>query len=160
MKMDFLLIVLWIWMTQIGEPNIWIFSVRTPKGSLWPSVFSTRDLSLGSGDVEFDERQRSNIDSTRMFKLRRDLDQLDHFYKQKELNVLKARSASTHICTYMYIQYGICIRTRLFMQADTPAPQLTQQTIISPTAAFKQKYTSHFNWKIYLKPELLSQKKT
>ncbi|KAF5907241.1 cilia- and flagella-associated protein 74 isoform X1, partial [Clarias magur] len=49
------------------------------------------DLSLGSGDVEFDERERSNMDSTRMFKLRRDLDQLDHFYKQKELNVLKAR---------------------------------------------------------------------
>ncbi|GAA6108298.1 cilia- and flagella-associated protein 74 isoform X1 [Tachysurus ichikawai] len=47
------------------------------------------DVSLVSEDVELDERE--NMDCSRMFKLRRGLDQLDHFYKQKELNVLKAR---------------------------------------------------------------------
>ncbi|KAK3540493.1 hypothetical protein QTP70_032453 [Hemibagrus guttatus] len=48
-------------------------------------------VSLLSEDVELDEREKSNMDSTQMFKLRRGLDQLDRFYKQKELNVLKAR---------------------------------------------------------------------
>lgn len=54
---------------------------------------------MESGDVELDEREKSNMDSTRMFKLRRGLDQLDDFYKQKELNVLKARSGYTHTHT-------------------------------------------------------------
>ncbi|XP_053480675.1 cilia- and flagella-associated protein 74 isoform X3 [Ictalurus furcatus] len=49
------------------------------------------DVSLELGDMEPDEREKSNMDSTRMFKLRSGLDQLDHFYQQKELNVLKAR---------------------------------------------------------------------
>ncbi|XP_066500097.1 cilia- and flagella-associated protein 74 isoform X2 [Hoplias malabaricus] len=44
-----------------------------------------------SRDMEVDARGRSKVDSTRMFKLRKNLDQLDSFYKQKELNVLKAR---------------------------------------------------------------------
>ncbi|XP_060737594.1 cilia- and flagella-associated protein 74 [Tachysurus vachellii] len=47
------------------------------------------DVNLVSEDVELDERE--NMDCSRMFKLRRGLDQLDHFYKQKELNMLKAR---------------------------------------------------------------------
>ncbi|XP_026780950.3 cilia- and flagella-associated protein 74 [Pangasianodon hypophthalmus] len=49
------------------------------------------DVNLESGDMEPDEREKNNMDSTRMFKLRRGLDQLDRFYKQKEFNVLKAR---------------------------------------------------------------------
>ncbi|XP_072537127.1 cilia- and flagella-associated protein 74 isoform X2 [Salminus brasiliensis] len=44
-----------------------------------------------SRDMEVDTRERSYVDGTRMFKLRKNLDQLDSFYKQKELNVLKAR---------------------------------------------------------------------
>ncbi|KAI4895097.1 hypothetical protein NFI96_026229 [Prochilodus magdalenae] len=44
-----------------------------------------------SKDMGVDVREKSYADSTRMFKLRKNLDQLDSFYKQKELNVLKAR---------------------------------------------------------------------
>ncbi|XP_076859168.1 cilia- and flagella-associated protein 74 isoform X2 [Brachyhypopomus gauderio] len=51
------------------------------------------------GDMEVDgvERgyvdrgERGYVDTTRMFMLRKNLDELDSFYKQKELNVLKAR---------------------------------------------------------------------
>ncbi|TSL97243.1 Cilia- and flagella-associated protein 74 [Bagarius yarrelli] len=49
------------------------------------------EVRLESEDMELDERKRSTTDSARMFKLRGELDQLDRFYKQKELNVLKAR---------------------------------------------------------------------
>ncbi|XP_049341934.1 cilia- and flagella-associated protein 74 isoform X1 [Astyanax mexicanus] len=42
-------------------------------------------------DMKADGKEGSYVDSTRMFKLRRNLDQLDSFYRQKELNVLKAR---------------------------------------------------------------------
>ncbi|XP_037391877.1 cilia- and flagella-associated protein 74 isoform X2 [Pygocentrus nattereri] len=42
-------------------------------------------------DMKVDVREKSCVDSTWMFKLRKNLDQLDSFYKQKELNVLKAR---------------------------------------------------------------------
>ncbi|XP_036435612.1 LOW QUALITY PROTEIN: cilia- and flagella-associated protein 74 [Colossoma macropomum] len=44
-----------------------------------------------SRGMKVDVREKSCVDSTWMFKLRKNLDQLDSFYKQKELNVLKAR---------------------------------------------------------------------
>ncbi|XP_062855274.1 cilia- and flagella-associated protein 74 [Trichomycterus rosablanca] len=72
----------------------------------WDEVFNTEDsfpseffLNLEdpewekskSGDMKLDERKMSNMDRSWKLKLRKGLNQLDSFYKQKELNVLKAR---------------------------------------------------------------------
>lgn len=124
MKMAFLLIILWMLMTPNGESNICHFLCKNIYRLFITFSLSIRDVSLESGDMELDERDKSDMDSTRMFKLRRDLDQLDRFYKQKELNVLKARSAYTHIC----------MSTHLFMHSDTdhnpPPLHLTEGNLI------------------------------
>lgn len=73
-------------------------------------------MSLESGNMKIDERGKSDMDSNQVSKLRGGLDQLDRFYKQKELNVLKARSVYTY--TYMHI-------THLSMHSDTPPSLLT-----------------------------------
>lgn len=115
MKVALLLIILWILMTPNGESNICHFLRKNIYRLFITVSLSIRDVSLESGDMELDERDKSDMDSTRMFKLRRDLDQLERFYKQKELNVLKARSAYTHI----YVRAHICSCIQI-------------QTIISP----------------------------
>lgn len=48
----------------------------------------------GEGDLEVavdNGKKRSYSETSRMFKLRRNLDQLDSFYRQKEHDMLKAR---------------------------------------------------------------------
>lgn len=102
-KMAFLLIILWIWMTSNGEPNLCHFLYKNIYRLFIIFSLSIRDVSLESDDIKFEEREKSNMESIRMFKLRRGLDQLDRFYKQKELNVLKARSAYTYICICAHI---------------------------------------------------------
>ncbi|XP_060787631.1 cilia- and flagella-associated protein 74 [Neoarius graeffei] len=81
--------------TQAEEAGTWEDVFKDEDGSLADYSVDIDDpewdVSLESGDMELDERDKSDMDSTRMFKLRRDLDQLERFYKQKELNVLKAR---------------------------------------------------------------------
>lgn len=55
------------------------------------------DDSDGDGDlavVADNGKKRSFAATARMFKLRRNLDQLDCFHRQKEHDVLKARSES------------------------------------------------------------------
>lgn len=81
---------------------IFAFSVYEYFGLFIIFSLFIRDVGMGSEDIELDEREKSNMDSSRMFKLRRSLDQLDRFYKQKELNVLKARSVYTHIHTHTF----------------------------------------------------------
>lgn len=86
---------------------IFAFSVHEYFGLFIMFSLFIRDVGLGSEDIELGEREKSNMDSSRMFKLRRGLDQLDRFYKQKELNVLKARSAYTYTHTHIptYTEY-------------------------------------------------------
>lgn len=58
---------------------------------------SVDGVGVGDGDlaiVASDGKKRSYAATARMFKLRRNLDQLDCFHQQKEHDVLKARSGS------------------------------------------------------------------
>ncbi|KAG7519814.1 hypothetical protein JOB18_016556 [Solea senegalensis] len=70
-----------------------------PPGLDWLDDLSEEDDGEGDFKVGADYgKKRSYAETARMFKLRRNLDQLDSFHQQKEHDVLKAREALNLCC--------------------------------------------------------------
>ncbi|XP_019718484.1 cilia- and flagella-associated protein 74 [Hippocampus comes] len=73
------------WLEELYNCNFILLTPTTPAPK--SESESDDDLACESGD----EKQRTFSATARMFKLRRNLDQLDNFHRQKECALLKAR---------------------------------------------------------------------